>query len=185
MITLALVSSAKTIMFTFFPPLARSVNLSVFAIGVIAFVSGLAMTLTFVATTRKRIRNGLLRKERIRTNALVALGLASVAGFLPIIPDDSEVLGLVSFALVGIAFAVMISLAQAGMIIGSDQKEIGRNSGLFESAIGIGSAIGPILAGLISGTSLFLPFLVPLIGILAIPLLIRFFRDGAQLSYRV
>ena len=118
-------------MFTFFPPLARSIGLSVFAIGVIAFVSGLAMTLTFVATTREKTRSELLQNKRVRMNALVALGVASVAGVLPIIPDSSEMLGLVSFALVGMAAAITITLAQVGMIVSSDPKQIGRNSGLF------------------------------------------------------
>lgn len=177
MIAIALVMASRSTIFTFFPPLARSVGLSVFAIGVIAFVSGLVMTLTFVATTREKIRSKLLQSKRARMNALVALGLASVAGVLPIIPDSSGMLGLVSFALMGMATAMTITLAQAGMIISSDLKQIGRNSGLFESAIGIGSALGPIFAGLISGTSFFLPFLIPSIGIIAIPILLRFFRD--------
>jgi MFS family permease len=178
MIAMAFVWGTRSIMFTFFPPLARSVDLSVFSIGIIVFVSGLALTLTFVATTREKIRNKLLQKKRVRTNALAALGLASVAGVLPIIPNSSELLGLVSFALIGMAAAITTTLAQAGMIISSDPKQIGRNSGLFEISIGIGSALGPIFAGLISGTSFFLPFLVPSIGILAIPVLARFFRDG-------
>jgi MFS family permease len=182
MIILALVTASRSIIFTFFPPLARSIGLSVLVIGIIAFVSGFAMTLTFVATTQEKIRNKLLQTKGARRNALLALGLSSIAGVLPIIPDSSGILGLVSFALMGMASAMTMTLAQAGMIINSDLKQVGRNSGLFESAIGTGSALGPILAGLVSGTSFLTPFLVPSLGIIAIPVLLVFFLDKSDVT---
>ncbi|MGD0478266.1 MAG: MFS transporter [Nitrososphaerales archaeon] len=182
MVAIALVMASRSTIFTFFPPLARSMGLSVFSIGLIAFASGLMMTLVFVATTRDSIRNRILERNRTKANVLIVLSIASIAGALPGLQDNTGTVGLVSFGLVGAATGIMITLAQAGIIVDSKADQIGRSSGLFESAIGIGSAFGPVFAGSVSGTSFVLPFLTPLLGIVAVPVLLRLYHEDTRLS---
>ena len=91
--------------------------------------------------------------------------------------DPSGIAYLVAYAIVGIGISIVYAIAQTGMIAESSPGKFGRNAGLFESSIGVGACLGPIIGGSISGTSLAVPFLVPPIGFIvflfAFPLLTK------------
>jgi MFS family permease len=163
----ALVSMTAEILFTFFPPFSNSIGISVLLLGGIVFSFSGARFLAFFLTTKDRVRSRLLEREKRNWNVLVALVILALASLLLIIPGAITLLYFVSFAVVGVIFAVIGAISQVGIITESNPNRMGMAAGLYESAFGIGASIGPIMAGAISYKSLTTSFFVPALGIFA------------------
>jgi MFS family permease len=169
---LAFIMAVRGILFTFALPLAQSVGVPVLLIGSFAFFFGASRFATYLFTMRDDFRGWFLARTRIRLNVMAMLLLASIGGILPIVPDRSGVMFLISFVLCGIAASGISAISQVEMIGFSPGKR-GENAGLLESSIGVGAGIGPIVAGQLAGGSLLIPFYFPVSGIfLVIPVLL-------------
>ncbi len=177
MVTCALAAASSGVLFTFFAPYARSMGISILLVGVITFVFGFGRFLFYVLTVNQRVRYALLRSDKRARNMFLALAMTSVSSLLIFVRDPSGIAYLVAYAIVGIGISIVYAIAQTGMIAESSPGKLGRNAGLFESSIGVGACLGPIIGGSISGTSLAIPFLVPPIGfivfVFAFPLLTK------------
>jgi len=177
MVTSALAAASSGVLFTFFAPYARSMGISILLVGVITFVFGFGRFLFYVLTVNQRVRYSLLRSDRRSRNMFLALAMTSVSSLLIFVRDPSGLAYLVAYAIVGIGISIVYAIAQTGLIAESSPGKFGRNAGLFESSIGVGACLGPIIGGSISATSLAVPFLVPPIGfvifLFAFPLLTR------------
>jgi MFS family permease len=164
MVTCALAAASSGILFTFFAPYARSMGISILLVGVITFVFGFGRFLFYVLTVNQKVRYILLRSDKRARNMFLALVMTSVSSLLIFVRDPSGIAYVVAYAIVGIGISIVYAIAQTGIIAESSPGKFGRNAGLFESSIGVGACLGPIIGGSISGTSLAIPFLVPPIG---------------------
>jgi len=177
MVTCALAAASSGVLFTFFAPYARSMGISILLVGVITFVFGFGRFLFYVLTVNQRVRFTLLRSDKRSRNMFLALVMTSVSSLLIFVRDPSGITYLVAYAIVGIGISIVYAIAQTGIIAESSPGKFGRSAGMFESSIGIGACLGPIIGGSISGTSLAVPFLVPPIGfvifLFAFPLLAK------------
>ena len=164
MVACALAAASSGVLFTFFAPYARSMGISILLVGVITFVFGFGRFLFYVLTVNQRVRYMLLRSDRRARNMFLALVMTSISSLLIFLRDPSGIAYLVAYAIVGVGISIVWAIAQTGMIAESSPGKFGRSAGLFESSIGVGACLGPIIGGSISGTSLAIPFLVPPIG---------------------
>jgi MFS family permease len=165
MASCALSAVASGVLFTFFAPYARSIGLSILVVGGITFVFGLGRFITYVLTVNESVRHLLLRNDRRVRNMIIALSFTTATSLVMLVRDPSGLTYLVAYALAGAGMSIVYGIAQAGMIAEATKGNYGRNAGLFESSIGIGASVGPILAGAISGNSIALPFIVPFLGL--------------------
>ncbi|MDA4131361.1 MAG: hypothetical protein OK457_11375, partial [Thaumarchaeota archaeon] len=180
MASCALAAVTSGILFTFFAPYARSIGLSILLVGGITFVFGLGRFLTYVITINESIRHLVLRNDKRVRNMIVALILTTVPSLTLLFYDSSGITYFIAYGILGSGASVVFGIAQAGMIAEATAGSYGRNAGLFESAIGIGACLGPIIAGSVSGNSITIPFIVPAIGlgvyIASVPLMTRKLR---------
>lgn len=175
--SLALVAVSSGVLFTFFAPYAKSVGIPILLVGVITFVFGLGRFSFYVLTINERIRHAVLRSDKRARNMLIGLSLTSLSSLLVSLRDPSGLVYLAAYAMVGVGIAIVLAIAQTGLIVESAPGKFGLGAGLFESSIGAGACAGPIIGGAISGSSLAVPFIVPPLGflvfIIAYPLLLR------------
>ena len=157
---------ASGVLFTFFAPYARFIGLSILAVGGITFVFGLGRFLTYVLTVNESVRHVLLRNDRRVTNMIIALSFTTATSLVMLLRDPSGISYFIAYALSGAGMSIVYGISQAGMIAEAPKANYGRNAGMFESSIGLGASTGPILAGAISGNSIFLPFIVPFLGLI-------------------
>jgi MFS family permease len=176
-------SAIRGVLFTFYPPLAASMGVSfilvgvIGVVGVVGFVFGVGRSSVFAFTTRDDFRGFFLRRDNVRPTLIISMAISAVAGSLPFLGGGTLVVGLVSFAIVAISSSFTVMISQVEMITRAEANRKGSGAGIFESTIGIGIAIGPILAGIVSGGSLSTPFLIPPASFLvSLPLLFLFFR---------
>jgi MFS family permease len=165
MLCVALSAVSSGVLFTFFTPYAKSLSISILIVGVITFVFGLTRFLMYVLTVNSRVRYFLLRSDRRGQNIVAALVLMSLASLLITIHDPSGLIYLAVYGIVGAGYSIVYAIAQAAMIAEAAPGRVGHSAGLFESSIGVGAAVGPIVAGSISGSSLSFPFIVPSLGL--------------------
>jgi MFS family permease len=174
---LALAAVSWGVLYTFFAPYARSLGISILLIGVITFAFGSGRFFFYVLSINEQVRHTVLRRDKRVRNMLLALMMSSVTSLLISLRDPSGMAYLVAYAVVGMGASIVMAIAQVGIIAESNTGKYGRSAGIFESAIGIGACMGPIIGGAISGTSLAVPFLVPPIGFViflaALPVLNR------------
>jgi MFS family permease len=173
--SLAAVSSG--VLFTFFAPFAKSIGLSILMVGAVTFVFGLGRFITYVLTVNESVRHLLLRSDRRLRNMVIALVCTTATSLVVIFRDPTGISYLVAYAIAGAGISVVFGISQAGMIAEATTGNYGRNAGLFESSIGLGACLGPIIAGSISGNSIAIPFAVPFLGLvlylLSVPLTTR------------
>jgi MFS family permease len=163
----ATILSALTsgVFFTFFGPYASSLGLAVVLIGAITTTYGVVRFFTYVVFAKESLRNRLLDPSKRNRNAITFASLACLSTLILIIKDHSGTLYFVSFALFAIGYSLVYSISQATLIAETSREQMGAGAGLFESSIGIGGAIGPIVAGVISSSSLTISFIVPAAGL--------------------
>ncbi len=166
---IALSSVSSGVLFTFFGPYAKNLGISLTVIGTITFAYGVARLATYFATTRTTVRNRLLTHRNMAT--LLALIIVSLSSLLLLFRDSTTILYFVSFGLVAFAYSVIYAIGQVTMIAEASPSQMGAGAGVFESSIGLGAAVGPIIGGAISGPSFALAFLVPPAGLLVVGLI--------------
>jgi len=160
-IAMALCAVSSGILLTFFPPYVKSLGLSILLIGAAPAVYGGVRFLVYLLTVRNGFRYFLLRRETRARNTLALLAMLSLSSLLLTIPDKSGVIFCVSFGIVGAGYSGIYYISQVAMLAEARSERMGAGAGLFESAIGVGAATGPVAAGIFSGSSPTAPFLVP------------------------
>ncbi|MDH2902244.1 MAG: MFS transporter [archaeon] len=163
----ATILSALTsgVFFTFFGPYATSLGLAVVLIGAITTTYGVVRFFTYVVFAKESLRNRLFDPSKRNRNAIAFASLACLSTLILVIKDHSGIIYFVSFALFAIGYSLVYSISQATLIAETSREQMGAGAGLFESSIGIGGAIGPIVAGTISSSSLAISFIVPAAGL--------------------
>ena len=174
LVSTALAAVSSGVLFTFFSPYARSIGISILMIGVITFVYGGARFFVYLLTVRDKVRSFLLSPSMRKKNVLVSLVLMSVSGLLIMIHDPSGVIYSMAYAVVGVGYSIIYSVSQAALVAEATPEKAGKGAGLFESSIGLGASVGPVLAGLISRGSLTLPFLLPSLGLVVVLVILPF-----------
>jgi predicted MFS family arabinose efflux permease len=99
---------------------------------------------------------------------LSALGLLAVASFAFIVERGNIAIYIIAAAAAGMLYAVANGITQSGIVAEALPSKTESASGAYESAVGIGSTIGPIASGLVSSGSLLTAFYVPIIGIFGV-----------------
>ncbi|MDA4112481.1 MAG: MFS transporter [Thaumarchaeota archaeon] len=178
---MVLISSIRGVLYTFYPPLAQSQGISYALIALIGFTFGVCRVGVFALSTRDGLRGFLLNDENIKKIVMVSLAVCAIGGVLPLIGDRTGAVGFLAFGVVAFASAFVIIASQANFISQAESHNKGAGAGIFESSIGIGIALGPTIAGFVSGGSISIPFLVAPIGFaISLPILLVLFRRGTN-----
>jgi predicted MFS family arabinose efflux permease len=170
------------VLFTFYPPLAESRGASDLIVGVVGFSFGASRAFTFSLTTRETFRRFLLDERNILTILVGAMAVCALAGLLPVLAGSTVLLGLLSFVVAALANSVAMVICQVELIARAEPQRRGSAAGVFESGIGIGLALGPVLSGFASGGSLSTPFLIIPFGFVAalVAILVLRQREGRR-----
>lgn len=164
LLTTALSASTSGVFFTFFGPYAtKDIGLTLFMIGAVTTTYGVIRFFSYVVIAKQMIREKVFGARN--RNLVLFASLASLSSLILMIRDPSGTLYFVSFALFAIGYSTVYAIAQFTLIAESVPEQRGASAGLFESSIGIGAAIGPIVAGAISSRSLDFSFIVPAAGL--------------------
>jgi MFS family permease len=170
-------SAIRGVLFTFYPPLAESRGISYLLIGVIGFSFYAARAGVFSFTTRDDFRGFFLKRENAKRTLIISVVVSAAAGSLPLFNDSAWIVGVVAFAIVALASSFTVMISQVELITRAEANRKGSGAGVFESTIGIGVALGPVVAGFISGGSLSIPFLVSPVGfVIALPIMLLLSR---------
>ena len=159
--TMGLVTLTTLTFFTFFGPYATSLGMTVVLIGAVTTTFGAVRFFMFVALANKSLRERAFDiRNRIR-NLVVFACIASLSSLLLIVRDATGVAYIFSFAILGIGYSVVYAVSQTTLIAETAPEQRGAAAGLFESSLGIGGVIGPVVAGAVSSSSLTSAFIVP------------------------
>ncbi|MGI0084202.1 MAG: MFS transporter, partial [Nitrososphaerales archaeon] len=170
--TNVVVAMSVSTLLTFFPPYANSIGVSILMIGVLTFSFTASRFITYLIVLRENVRRRIISIESRNRTALVAMGCASISGVFLAFRTFGSASYFLGFVLLGSSFAVVTTIIQVAMIVEAPPSQMGAGAGFVESAIGIGSFLGPVIAGLVSGGSFLVPFFVPLvIFLLVLPVL--------------
>ena len=145
---------------------AQSQGVSLAFISLIGFVFGTSRVGVFALSIRDDVRGFLLHDGNAKKIVMVSLAVCAIGGALPLIGDPTGAVGFLAFGIVAFAGSFIFTASQANFISGAESHKRGAGAGIFESSIGIGVAIGPTIAGLVSGGSLSLPFILAPVGFL-------------------
>jgi len=183
LITMGLVTLTTLTFFTFFGPYATSIGMTVVLIGAVTTTFGAVRFFIFVALANASLRGRVLDiRNRIRNLAVFAC-VASLSSLLLIIRDSTGLVYFLSFAILGIGYSVVYAVSQTTLIAETAPEQRGAAAGLFESSLGIGGVIGPIVAGAVSSKSLTTAFIVPsasLVFVLVLLCVLFFLRKGSS-----
>jgi len=168
-LSLVLCTIASNTMASFFSPYSHSQGVQTLTIGAIAFTFGMARFVGYLITSGTRIRNFLLVESTRIRNIFVLLIFVSISPLIMLVPSSSGAIYFLSFGIVGFAYSFIYYIAMVAFLAEADRERMGAGAGIFETSIGVGSIIGPVIAGSVSGNSLTIPFIVP--SVMAIPIL--------------
>jgi MFS family permease len=169
------------VMFTFFPPYGKSLGISILLIGVAPFAYGFFRFMMYLLTVKESFRQFLIKPENRVRNVLIALAVLCFSSLLITFHDASGALYIFAFALGGMGYSIVYSISLVAILAESRPEKMGASAGLFESSIGMGASSGPILAGLISGSSLSMAFMMPLLSLVVIiPAMFLVMRSGRR-----
>ena len=149
---------------TFFPPFAKVSGISVLAIGVITTAYGFTRFVFYTLTTRANFRMKVLEERHRIRNTVISLGIIAGSSLFLMLGDSTGSSSFLLFALIGVAYSASNTIGQAAIIGDSHLSNIGAAAGTFESAIGIGAFLGPIIAGIATSNTHISPFELPLFG---------------------
>ncbi|HVB11854.1 MAG TPA: MFS transporter [Nitrososphaerales archaeon] len=173
--TLAAISTG--VLYTFLPAYAKSIDISVLLVGVATFMFGFARFLAYVLTVREKFRSILLARENRAKNVVISLVVLSLSSLLVLIHNTSGIIYVVAYGIAGASYSVVYAVSQTVMIAEAHPEKVGRSAGMFESSIGVGQSLGPIVGGAISNGSLSTPFIFPSVSLvvflLALPAITR------------
>ena len=163
---------AVGVLYTFFGPYAKTLKMSLLLIAALPVTFGLLRFLIYVLTTHENFRSKLLSPDKRNRIVFVSLLVACSSTLLLLVRDPTGAIYFVAFGLFAAGFSLVYFVSQVGMIAEANEMQMGAGAGIFESAIGLGSAAGPIIAGSISSGSLSIAFLVPPAGFVIVTLLL-------------
>ena len=151
LVTIFLFSSIISILMSLFPSYARDLGISASEIGVIAFTFGATRVVTFYQAPRIEAR---IKKTGMLLIGSLVLGFASLATFY----SGNTLSFLMCFLLfgfgTGISYAVSIAL-----VLKWRKSSTGYAAGVFESLIGTGYFLGPLIGGFLSKFASNLPYI--------------------------
>ena len=151
LVTIFLFSSIVSILMSLFPSYARDLGISASEIGMIAFTFGATRVVTFYQAPRIEAR---IKKTGMLLIGSLVLGFASLATFY----SGSTLSFLMCFLLfgfgTGISYAVSIAL-----VLRWRKSSTGYAAGVFESLIGTGYFLGPLIGGFLSKFASNLPYI--------------------------
>ncbi len=175
LVTTCLSALTSSVFFTFFGPYAtKTVGLGLVLVGVITTTYGVVRFLTYILFAKQSLRDRFFDQGNRVRNTLSFAALASLSTLILMIKDQTGALYFLAFALFAIGYSVVYAISQVTLIAESTKEHIGAGAGLFESSIGIGGLVGPIVAGAISSGTLTVSFVVPAAG-LGVALLLLLF----------
>lgn len=178
LVTIGLVTLSSLTFYTFFGPYASSIGMAVVLIGVVTATFGVVRFVVFVVLANRKSLRDRVFDTRNRVRNLVAFaGMASLSSLLLVIKDPTGLVYFLAFGILGIGFSVVYAVSQATLIAEAAPEQRGAAAGLFESSLGVGGVIGPIMAGVVSSSkSLSTAFVVPAasLGFVLVLLLVLF-----------
>jgi MFS family permease len=172
-LSLVLCTISSNTMASFFSPYSHSQGVPTLTIGAIAFTYGAARFTGYLVTSGTRIRNFLLFEGTRIRNIFVLLFFVSLSPLIMLVHSSSGTIYFLSFGIVGFTYSFIYYIAMVAFLAEVDRKRMGAGAGIFETSIGVGSILGPVIAGFVSGNSLTIPFIVP--AVMAIPILSALF----------
>lgn len=172
----ALSAVTSGVFFTFFGPYATSIGVSVLLVGLITTTYGFVRFFTYVALARESFFSQIFDSSRRNRTVIMFASLASFSGVLILLKDPTSLVYFISFTLFAIGYSIVYSISQTTLIAETKPELKGAGAGLFESSIGLGAALGPIIAGAISSSSLLFAFIVPLGGLVFVLVLLSLLR---------
>ena len=178
-ITAGLSALTGAVFYTFFGPYAASIGVSVVTIGAATSTLGAVRFVVYLALANRALRNWLLATGRRNRNALAFTSLATLSGLFLLVRDPTAATYFLAFGLLGLGSSLAYAISQATIIGDTPTRVRGAGAGLFESSLGIGGTLGPIVAGAVSSGSLTTAFTVPVAGLgLSLLLLYSLSRVG-------
>lgn len=172
----SIMAMSSTIILTFFPSYAHSLGISVILIGTMVFIFGTSRFVFYILTRIELIRSFITGNRR-KQNIVFSMALIFLSSSAFLLNKGNLVVYALAFATAGVVFSIVTTIAQIGIIAEATSAKKGAAAGSYESAFGIGACLGPILAGLLSTTSLLAAFYVPvLFSLVAIGVFIISFR---------
>jgi MFS family permease len=145
-----LFSSVDGIILTLFPAYASKLEISAFNIGWIVFAFGAARVATFSQTNKIETKIGKTGMFLLGTSFIGVASLLTTFSYT--FPLYMLCFALFGFG-TGLSYAASISL-----VLGRWESSRGRAAGVFESMIGFGYFIGPLIGGILSGYSDIAPY---------------------------
>lgn len=140
--TIFLFSSIVGILMSLFPSYARDLGISAFEIGVMAFTFGVARAVTFYHATRIEER---IKKTGMFLAGSLTLGFASLITFY----SSTALLFLICFLIFGFGAGISYA-ASITFVLKWRKSSRGYAAGVFESLIGVGYFLGPLIGGFLS-----------------------------------
>ncbi|MHB1907414.1 MAG: MFS transporter [Nitrososphaerales archaeon] len=174
--TTSLSAVTSGVFFTFFGPYATSIGVSVLIVGLIATTYGFVRFFTYLALTRELLFSQIFDSSRRNKTVIMFASLASFSGVLILVKDPTSLVYFISFTLFAIGYSIVYSISQTTLIAETKPELKGAGAGLFESSIGLGAALGPVIAGAISSSSLLFAFMVPTGGLVFVLVLLFLLR---------
>jgi len=140
--TIFLFSSINGIIISLFQSYATDLGIPAFEIGVITFALSAARTITFYQANRIEAR---IKKPGMLIVGSLALGFASLIAF----SSNSTPLFLVCFLIFGFGAGISYA-ASITLVLRWRKSSRGSAAGSFESLIGVGYFLGPLIGGYLS-----------------------------------
>jgi len=140
--TIFLFSSIIGILLSLFPSYATDLGILPFEIGVITFALSAARTITFYQANRME---AYIKKSGMLIAGSLALGLASLIAF----NSNSTLMFLVCFLIFGFGAGISYA-ASITLVLRWRKSSRGYAAGSFESLIGVGYFLGPLIGGFLS-----------------------------------
>ena len=100
---------------------------------------------------------------------MVCIIVEVLSSLLMVLHSSSGEIYFLSIAIMGLSYSFVYYVAMVGLLAETRRERMGAGAGIFENSIGMGSFVGPVIAGSVAGNSLTIPFIVP--SICAIPIL--------------
>jgi MFS family permease len=139
---------------TFFPRYAASLNFQVTLWGTALSAIYAGRLMAFFVSER------VMQALGMRTTRNVFLLLALCLPLYSVTPHPSAYLLVISSFVTGTGFGLVYSATLVSMLSGPAEGR-GRSAGLFESSLGLGSFVGPALAGAVASSGLWLTMVLP------------------------
>ena len=153
---------------------------SILIIGLAAFMFGFARFFVYILTVNERFRSLLLDMRNRGLKIVVSLVILSLSSLLLLVQNSPGMIYIVVYGFAGATYSIVYAVSQAAKIAEAQPDKVGRGAGMFESSIGTGQVIGPVLGGLVGtvlGNSFTAPFIVPslslVVFLLSTPVIMR------------